>query len=132
MPEERRPVDVALKDLTTKSEDEQIAWWTTRLGQVADIPVATARAGAMIPISRELQTLPHTQRLALLRTRILAFAKLPADQQDKLNEARPMAFERAPDVTAAEAKFVLDQVVPTLPPELAERVKTLLARAQRT
>ena len=131
MPEERRPVDAALKELASKSEDEAIAWWTTRLGQLAAIPVVTARVGAMIPISRELTTLPRAQRLALTRARILAFAKLPADQQEKLNEARPVAFERAPDVQSADAKFVLDEVVPTLPPELAERVRALIAQAQR-
>lgn len=132
MPEERRPADAALKDVAAKSEDDAVAWWIARFGQLAAIPVVTARAGAMIPISRELATLPQAQRLMLTRARILAFAKLPADQQDPMNEARPVAFERAPEVLAAEAKFVLDEVVPTLPPELAERVRTLLAQAQRT
>ncbi len=58
MAETRRPLDHVLAEQVGKPEEEVVAWWRHRFEQIAAIPSATARAGALVPEWRELAMLP--------------------------------------------------------------------------
>src|SRR5919201_5007429 len=126
MPTERRPLDSSLASQTTKTEDEVVAWWKVRMEQIAAIPSATARAGALVPEWRELAVLPEAQRLALTKARILAVEQLTSEQRDKVFEAREIGLQQAPDAASADAAFIREKVAPTLPAELQQRVRDTL------
>lgn len=128
MPVDRRPLDHQLVAHIGKPEEEVVAWWKARLEQIAAIPIASARAGALVPEWRELATLPEPQRLALTRARIVASLQLTPDQQDRVFEARDIGRRQVPEIAAADAAFIGEKVVPTLPPEVRQRVKERLAR----
>jgi hypothetical protein len=129
MPEDRRSADVNLKEMAGKPEADAVIWWKTRMTQVAAIPVGTARAGALIPMMRELAALPKPQRVALTRARVLAVSELPQDQVQKIFEARAIAARQAPELEAEDDAFVRDEVIPALPREQAERVTQVAVRA---
>src|SRR5919202_1088869 len=126
MPTERRPLDANLASQVGKGEEEAITWWKTRMEQIAAIPSPTARAGALVPEWRELAALPEASRLLLTKARILAVDQLSADQRDRVFEARAIGVKQAPDAASADAAFIRDKVAPTLPPELAQRVRDSL------
>lgn len=128
MPEPRRPLDVNLRGLVGKAEDEAVSWWKARFEQIAAIPLPTARAGALIPEWRELAALPKAQRVALTRARVLGFNTLAQEQQDKVMEARRIAVQQAPLIADEDTAVVRDEVVPTLPPDLQERMRAALAQ----
>ncbi len=130
MPTERRPLDHALVSLAGKPEEEAVAWWKARFEQIAAIPLATARAGALVPEWRELATLPERARLALTRARVLASEQLTPDQRDRVFEARAIGRQQVPGVAEADVAFVREKVVPTMPPDLQERMRRELAERQ--
>ncbi|OLC55241.1 MAG: hypothetical protein AUH85_09815 [Chloroflexi bacterium 13_1_40CM_4_68_4] len=123
MPTERRPLDSALATQVGKSEDEAVAWWKMRMEQIANIPSATARAGALVPEWRELATMPDVPRLALTRARILAVEQLTQEQRDRIFEGRDIGTKQAPQAWADEAAFMRDKVAPTLPAGLQQRIR---------
>jgi hypothetical protein len=129
MPIERRPLDHQLVAQVGKPEEEVVAWWKARLEQIAAIPIATARSGALVPEWRELAALPKAQRIALTRARVLAFFQLTEDQRALILEGRAVAATQLPQITAAEDAFFDAEVVPALPSEIQRRVQA--AAAQR-
>jgi hypothetical protein len=129
MPTERRPLDSALSSLAGKSEDEAVAWWKMRMEQIANIPLPTARAGALVPEWRDLATMPEAQRLTLTRARILAVEQLTQEQRDRIFEARDIGTKQAPQAWTDEAAFMRDKVAPTLPGPLQQRVREMADRA---
>jgi hypothetical protein len=128
MPEDRRSADVNLRDMAGKPEADAVSWWSARLSQVASIPSPTARAGALIPMMRELAALPKAQRVALTRARVLAADQLAPDQLDKILEARSVASRQAPEIEADD-RAVVGEVVSTLPAEQVERMRQAAERA---
>lgn len=128
MPEARRPADSTLRDVIAKPEGEALAWWTSRLGQIANIPAPTARAGALIPMMRELAALPRAERVALTRARVLASDQLPPGQLEKLLEARAVAARQAPELEADD-RAVVGEVLSSLPAESAERIRQAAEKA---
>lgn len=122
-----RPLDEKLRALAGNSEDEAVAWWKARFEQIAAIQRPTARAGALIPELRELAKLTKGQRVALTRARVLASFQLPEDQLDKVFEARRIAAEQAPGIEADDLAVVRDEVLPTLPPEMQERMRAQMS-----
>jgi hypothetical protein len=128
MPTERRPLDASLAAVAGKNEDEAVAWWKARMEQIAAIPSATARAGALVPEWRELAVLPEAQRVTLTRARILAVESLTSEQQEKVFEARSIGARQAPDAAAADATFIREKVAPTLPGPLQQRVRETMDR----
>lgn len=128
MPTEHRPLDHVLVSQVGKPEEEVAAWWKTRFEQIAAIPSASARAGAVIPGWRELADLPEAQRLALTKARILGFDRLSRDQQDRVMEARAIGTQVAPDIAGRDTAFLREKVLPALPAELASRIRARLDR----
>lgn len=128
MPIERRPLDHVLASMNGKPEEEVVAWWKSRFEQIVAIPMASARAGALVPEWRELASMPEAQRVVLTRARLLASMQLTTDQQDKLFEARALGSREVPEVAAADAAFIGEKVVPTLAPDVQQRVKDRPAR----
>lgn len=129
MPIERRPLDHQLVAQVGKPEEKVVAWWKARLEQIAAIPIATARTGALVPEWRELAALPKAQRVALTRARVLAFFQLTEDQRALILEGRAVAATQLPQITAADDAFFDAEVVPALPSEIQRRVQA--AAAQR-
>lgn len=120
---DQRPHDEKLRELVGKPEADAIGWWKGRFEQIAAIPRPSARAGALVPELRELATLGKDQRLALTRARVLGFFQLTQEQKDAVLEARRLAALHAPDVEAPDDAFVRDEVIPTLPQDIAERMR---------
>lgn len=126
---DQRPLDEKLRELVRKPEADAIAWWKNRFEQIAAIPRPSARAGALIPELRELATLPKDQRLALTRARVLAFFQLAQEQKDAVFEARHLTAQQVPEIEAQDGAFVRDEVMPTLPSEIAERMRAAMSQA---
>ncbi len=124
----RRPLDHQLVAQVGKPEEEIVAWWKARFEQIAALPVATARAGALVPEWRELAMLPKPQRLALTRACVLGFMQLAPDQQGLIFEAREIAGRQLPDIAAADSAFFDAEVTPTLPPDVQQRMQAEAAR----
>jgi hypothetical protein len=129
MPVERRPLDQGLAALVGRSEEDAVAWWKARFEQIAAIPTPTARAGALVPEWRELAVLPEAQRLALTKARILAVEQLPAEQQQRIFEARSIGAQQAKEAATSDTAFIRDKVAPLLPQDLQRRVRETLDRA---
>jgi hypothetical protein len=125
MPEVKRPADVTLREMVGKPESEVIAWWTTRWRQIAAIPVGTARAGAIIPMLREVSALSKDQRLAMTKSRVLGFVELDQQEKDKVFEARKLAARLAPELEQDDRQVMLE-ILPTLPSDVADRLRAQL------
>ncbi len=128
MPSDRRPLDHVLVSQLGKPEEELIAWWKQRFEQIAAIPLASARAGALVPVWRELATLSKADRLTLSRARVLAFTQLTPDQQARILEAREIGDLQVPEIAADDTTFVDGEVVPTLPADLQQRIRAAMSR----
>lgn len=108
-----RPLDIGLASLHGKDEATAVEWWKQRLTLIAAIPSEAARAGAVLPQFRELSFFPSDERRRLTKARMQAFLALPADQQDRILEARrhaasfdPALFQSDTDVTDSVAAEV--------------------------
>ncbi len=109
-----RPIDVGLAALIGKSEPELIEWWKQRFTLITQIPSETARVGALTPQLRELSRIPsQEERKKLTRARMIAFAQLPAETRQTLNEARKRAWDIDRGVLEADQK-VVDELLPTM------------------
>lgn len=128
MPTERRPLDHQLVAQVGRPEEDVVAWWKSRFEQIAAIPSATARAGALVPEWRELAALKEADRALLTRARILGAMRLTQEQQDTISEARDLAKQQVPAVAAGDAAFIRDKVAATLPPDAQRQVTERLAR----
>lgn len=128
MPKEiPRPLDEKLREQVGRPEAEVVEWWRARVVQLVAIPADSARAGALMPELRELATLPRDQRLALVRARVLAFADLSAEDRQKIVAARRIGTAQLPHVAREDITFLRDEVLPTLPAEIAERLRADVA-----
>ena len=112
-----RPIDVGLAALKGTDEPALIAWWKSRFDMIAAIPQDIARVGALTPQMRELTRIGDDDRRKLTRARMIAFSRLPADQQRLLREARTKAFEVDREVLEKDQRMV-DELLPTLDPSV--------------
>ena len=108
-----RPIDVGLAALIGSDEAAATAFWKKRFELIAAIPSNIARVGALTPQLRELSRLDDTERERLTRARIIAFAKLNADQRQKIVEARKAAWNVDRGVLEKDQALV-DKLLPTV------------------
>ena len=109
-----RPIDVGLASLVGSDENTAIEFWKKRLEMTAAVPNEIARVGALTPQLRELSRIDNLdERKRLTKARLIAFAKLPPEQQQLLAAARRKAFEVDGGVLQADQKLV-DELLPGL------------------
>ncbi|HUG06053.1 MAG TPA: hypothetical protein VMQ78_05920 [Candidatus Limnocylindria bacterium] len=109
-----RPLDVGLASLIGSDEATAVDFWKKRLELTAAVPNDIARVGALTPQMRELTRIDNLEeRKRLTRARIIAFAKLAADQRQLIAAARRKAFDVDRGVMEADQKLV-DELLPTL------------------
>ena len=109
-----RPIDVGLASLVGSDENTAIEFWKKRLEMTAAVPNEIARVGALTPQMRELTRIDNLdERRRLTKARLIAFAKLPAEQQQLLAAARRKAFEVDRGVLEEDQKLV-DELLPAL------------------
>jgi hypothetical protein len=109
-----RPIDVGLASLVGSDEATAIEFWKKRFELTAAIPSDIARVGALTPQMRELTRIDNIdERKRLTRARLIAFAKLPAEQRQLITAARRKAFDVDRAVMEADQKLV-DELLPTL------------------
>ncbi|HEY8732156.1 MAG TPA: hypothetical protein VIN69_09295 [Candidatus Limnocylindria bacterium] len=109
-----RPIDVGLAALTGNDEAAAVAFWKKRFELIAAIPSEVARVGAMTPQLRELTRMTNeAERERLTRARIIAFAQLSADVQQKIVAARKAAWAIDQSVLEKDQALV-DKIMPTI------------------
>lgn len=109
-----RPIDVGLASLVGSDEATAIEFWKKRFELTAAVPSEIARVGALMPQMRELTRVNDLEeRKRLTRARLIAFAKLPAEQRQLIAAARSKAFDVDRTVMEADQKLV-DELLPTL------------------
>ena len=109
-----RPVDVGLAALIGKSEGELIEWWKQRFMLIAQVPSDTARVGALTPQLRELSRIDDVEeRKRLTKARMIAFAQLPQDKRQIINDARKRAWDIDRGVLEADQK-IIDELLPAM------------------
>lgn len=109
-----RPIDVGLAALTGSDEATAIAFWKKRFELIAAIPSDVARVGALTPQLRELTRVGNeAERERLTRARIIAFAQLSADVQQKIMASRKAAWEVDRSVLEKDQALV-DKIMPTV------------------
>lgn len=109
-----RPIDVGLASLVGSDEATAIEFWKKRFELTAAVPSEIARVGALTPQMRELTRVNDLEeRKRLTRARLIAFAKLPAEQRQLISAARRKAFDVDREVMEADQKLV-DELLPTL------------------
>ena len=107
-----RPIDVGLAALIGSDEASVTAFWKKRFELIGAIPSEIARVGAMTPQLRELTRITNeTERERLTRTRIIAFAQLPADVRQKIAEARKAAWKVDQEVLQKDQTLV-EKILP--------------------
>ena len=80
----------------------------------AAVPNEIARVGALTPQLRELSRITNLdERKRLTRARLIAFAKLSAEQRQVIAAARRKAFDVDRAVLEADQQLV-DELLPTL------------------
>ena len=113
-----RPIDVGLAGLVGKDEATAIEFWTERLKLTAAIPSDVARVGALTPQLRELTRLGDSERERLTKARIIAFARLTADERALLAAARRAAWDVDKAVMERDQQLV-DKLLPGLDPNVS-------------
>jgi hypothetical protein len=109
-----RPVDEGLAQLRGSDEPTAIQFWKKRFELTAAVPNDQARVGALTPQIRELTRVDDLEeRKRLTRARIIAFAQLPADQRQRIADARRKAASVDPRILEEDQKLV-DEILPTL------------------
>jgi hypothetical protein len=103
---EDRPVDAGLAGLKGKSDAEVLEWMKQRQTLTAAVPTDVARAGALLPMLRELSRLPADERRRITKIRLQAFQQLPRDQQDKLVTARKLGNAADPDLLESDTAVI--------------------------
>lgn len=103
---EDRPVDAGLAGVRSKSEPEILDWMKQRLTMTAAVPTDVARAGAMLPMLRELSRFTPDERRRLTKIRLQAFQQLPRDQQEKLMTASKLGNASDPDLLESDLAVV--------------------------
>lgn len=101
-----RPFDSGLANVRGKGDAEILEWMKQRLTLVAAVPTDVARAGAMLPMIREISQLPADERRRLTKLRLQAFQALSADQQEKLVVARKLGNASDPRLLADDAAVI--------------------------
>lgn len=103
-----RPVDAGLATVRTKGESESVEWWKQRGQLLAGIPTDVARAGALVPMIREISHLPADERKRVVKARVQAFQQLPRDQQDRILAARKLANAIDPGLLTSDANVIAE------------------------
>ena len=113
-----RHVDEGLASLHGKSDAELVEFWKQRLVLISQIPVETARVGALTPQLRELSRIEsQDERTRLTRARIQAYAQLSPEQRDIIMAARKKAWDVDPGVLEKDQKIV-DELMPAMDPSV--------------
>ena len=113
-----RPLDVGLAGLHGKDEASLVEWWKQRFGLIVAIPQDTARAGALTPQLRELSHITDLEeRKRLMRSRLIAFAQLPHEQQRVLRETRQRAYDIDHALLEADEQMVRE-LLPQMDPSV--------------
>jgi hypothetical protein len=113
-----RPIDIGLASLIGSDENTAVEFWKKRLEMTAAVPNEIARVGALTPQLRELSRISNPEeRKRLTKARLIAFAKLPPEQQQLLAAARRKAFEVDRPVLDSDQKLV-DELLPGLDPSV--------------
>ena len=112
-----RPIDVGLAALAGKDETAAIDFWVQRFTLTAGIPNDVARVGALTPQLRELSRLDDTERERLTKARLIAFARLTADQRQKITDARKAAYNVDRAVLEKDQELV-QKLLPSLPADV--------------
>jgi hypothetical protein len=109
-----RPIDVGLAGLVGTDEASAVEFWKKRFEMTAAVPNEIARVGALTPQLRELSRITNLdERKRLTRARLIAFAKLSAEQRQVIAAARRKAFDVDRAVLEADQQLV-DELLPTL------------------
>ncbi|HAF11719.1 MAG TPA: hypothetical protein DCK98_16805 [Chloroflexi bacterium] len=109
-----RPIDVGLAALTGSDEAAAIEFWKKRFELIAAIPSDVARVGAMTPQLRELTRMVNeVERERLTRARLIAFAQLSSDVQQKITASRKAAWDVDRSVLEKDQALV-DKILPTV------------------
>ena len=109
-----RPVDEGLAHLLGSDEPSAIAFWKKRFELTAAVGSESARVGAITPQIRELTRVSdREERKRLTRARMIAFAKLPADQRQLISVARQGAWSVDAAILEEDQKLV-DELLPTV------------------
>lgn len=103
---EDRPVDAGLAGLKGKSDAEILEWMKQRQALTAAVPTDVARAGALLPMLRELSRLTPDERRRITKIRLQAFQQLPRDQQEKLVAARKLGNAADPDLLESDTAVI--------------------------
>jgi hypothetical protein len=103
---EDRPVDAGLAGLKGKSDAEILDWMKQRQTLTAAVPTDVARAGAMLPMLRELSRLTPDERRRITKIRLQAFQQLPRDQQEKLVTARKLGNASDPELLESDTAVI--------------------------
>lgn len=103
---EDRPVDSGIAGVKGKSDPELLEWMKQRLTLTAGVPTDVARAGAMLPMLREMARLSADERRRITKIRLQAFQQLPRDQQDKLLTARKLGNASDPDLIESDMAVI--------------------------
>jgi hypothetical protein len=103
---EDRPVDSGVAGVKGKSDPEILEWMKQRLTLTAAVPTDVARAGAILPMIREISRLTPDERKRLTRIRLQAFQQLPRDQQDRLTTALKLANASDPDLLESDTAVI--------------------------
>ena len=103
-----RPFDSGLANVRGKGDAEILEWMKQRLTLVAAVPTDVARAGAMLPMIREISHLPADERRKLTKLRLQAFQALSSDQQEKIVVARKLGNASDPQLLADDAAVIKD------------------------
>lgn len=103
---EDRPVDAGIAGVKGKNDPELLEWMKQRLTLTASVPTDVARAGAMLPMLREISRLAAEDRKRLTKIRLQAFQQLPRDQQDKLMTARKLGNASDPELLESDTAVI--------------------------
>ncbi len=110
-----RPVDQGVASLLGTDESAAVEWWKQRFALLAAIPSETGRVGALVPQLRELaRVADRAERLRLVRARMLAFASLPAEQQEPVLRAR-LAAHAVDAALVEDDQRIVDELIPEVP-----------------
>jgi len=105
---------VGLAALTGSDEAAAIEFWKKRFELIAAIPSDVARVGAMTPQLRELTRMVNeVERERLTRARLIAFAQLSSDVQQKITASRKAAWDVDRSVLEKDQALV-DKILPTV------------------
>lgn len=99
---EPRPGDQGVVNAKGKTDAELAGWWKERVALLAAVPTDVARAGAIVPMMRELAELPDAERRRQTRARIQAVVASASDQRQRVMAGARLAGAIDPELVKAD------------------------------